>query len=320
MNYETKLIKISNLKINSENPRFETVENQREAITSIIENQKEKLIRLGDDIIEYGLNPADLIIVTPDLNDKNTFIVLEGNRRITTLKILNNPNLVSATSMNGLLNRFKKLSDKFNENPIFNAQCVVFENEIEAMKWIRLKHTGENEGVGTVPWDAQQKARFEEKINGKSSYALQIIEHLKNDVSFDENLKSELAKMPSSNLQRLLTDPNVRKTIGLDIKNGKIVTSYSADEIRKPLTRIVRDLTNPEFTVKQIYYKEDRDKYIETFDNLDIPIKDNTIGEWEIDGKNYKKSISSNRTTSEEAPATKKATNIPLSTNRKISI
>ena len=76
MNYETKLIKISNLKINSENPRFETVENQREAITSIIENQKEKLIRLGDDIIEYGLNPADLIIVTPDLNDKNTLDTL----------------------------------------------------------------------------------------------------------------------------------------------------------------------------------------------------------------------------------------------------
>ncbi|SHG34602.1 hypothetical protein [Flavobacterium defluvii] len=320
MNYETKLIKISNLKINSENPRFETVENQREAITSIIENQKEKLIRLGDDIIEHGLNPADLIIVTPDLNDKNTFIVLEGNRRITTLKILNNPNLVSATTMNGLLNRFKKLSDKFNENPIFNAQCVVFENEMEAMKWIRLKHTGENEGVGTVTWDAQQKARFEEKINGKSSYALQIIEHLKNDVSFDENLKSELAKMPSSNLQRLLTDPNVRKTIGLDIKSGKIVTSYSADEIRKPLTRIVRDLTNPEFTVKQIYYKEDRDKYIETFDNLDIPIKDNSIGEWEIDGKNYKKSISSSSTTIEEAPATKKVTNVPLSTNRKTLI
>lgn len=320
MNYETKLIKISNLKINSENPRFESVDNQREAINSIIENQKDKLIRLGDDIIEYGLNPADLIIVTPDLNDKNTYIVLEGNRRVTTLKILNNPSLVSSSSMNALLNRFKKLSDKFNESPIFNVQCVVYENELEALKWIKLKHTGENEGIGTVAWDAQQKARFEEKVNGKSSLALQVIEHLKNDLGFDENLKSELSKMKSSNLQRLLGDPNVRKAIGLEIKNGKVVTVYSADEIRKPLTKIVRDLTNSDFTVKQIYYKEDRDKYIETFEKLDIPDKKINIGEWEIDGKNYKKATSLDITDNEVIPVEKKAINIPLSTSRKTLI
>lgn len=319
MSYETKFIKVSNLKINSENPRFETVENQREAINSIIENQKDKLIKLGDDIIENGLNPSDLIIVTPDLNDTNSYIVLEGNRRITTLKILNNPNLVSATKMNGLLNRFKKLSDKFNENPIFKAQCVVFENEVDAMKWIKLKHTGENEGVGTVTWDAQQKARFEEKIEGKSSYALQIIEHLKNDVGFDKNLKSELSKMPSSNLQRLLTDPHVRKIIGLDLKNGKIVTSFSSDEIRKPLSKIVRDLTSADFTVKQIYYKEDREKYIETFEKLDIPIKDINMEEWEIDGKNYKKPVTNDNKDIEIIPVEKKY-NVPLSTNRKTLI
>jgi hypothetical protein len=320
VNYETKLIKISNLKINHENPRFESVGNQREAINSIIENQKDKLIRLGTDIIEYGLNPTDLIIITPDLNDKNTYTVLEGNRRITTLKILNNPNLVSSTSMGGLLNRFKKLAEKFTENPIFNVQCVVFENEIEAMKWIKLKHTGENDGVGTVSWDAQQKARFEEKVNGKSSFALLIIEHLKNDVGFDENLKSELSKMRSSNLQRLLTDPNVRKTIGLEIKDGKIVTSFSTDEIRKPLTRIVKDLTSSDFTVKQIYYKEDRDKYIKTFEQFDIPIKDNSIGEWEIDGKNYKKVLSPDKVATEVAGIEKKKINVPLSTNRKTLI
>lgn len=317
MNHETKLIKISNLKINFENPRFENVQNQREAINSMIENQKEKLIRLADDIIENGLNPSDLIIVTPDLSDSNSYIVLEGNRRITTLKILNNPNLVSATSMNGLLNRFKKLSERFNENPFSKVQCVVFENETEAMKWIKLKHTGENDGVGTVTWDAQQKARFEEKIEGKSSLALQIIEYLKKDNGFDENLKSELPKMPSSNLQRLLTDPNVRKVIGLNLKDGKIVTTYTPDEIRKPLTKIIRDLISTDFTVKQIYYKEDREKYIETFDKLDIPSKNDNahIEEWEIENKNFVKntSVENNIVTKVD----KRPYNVPLSINRK---
>lgn len=314
MSHDIKSIRISNLKVNPENPRFESVENQKEAINSIIENQKDKLVNLGNHILENSLNPSDLVIVTPDSNDSNSYVVLEGNRRVTALKILNNPNLVPA-SMNGLLNKFKKLSEKFNENPILKVPCVVFENETDALKWIKLKHTGENEGTGTVTWDAQQKARFEEKIEGKSSYALQIIEHLRNDIGFDENLKTELTNLRSSNLQRLLTDPAVRNIIGIDIKNGKIVTSYSSDEIRKPLTKIVKDLTSEDFTVKQIYYKEDREKYLQGFDKSDFPIKDSDMQEWEIDGKNYKKSV--NNASNTETPIEKKKINVPLSTDRK---
>lgn len=40
MEHETKLISISVLEINTENPRFETVANQREAIAVMIESQK----------------------------------------------------------------------------------------------------------------------------------------------------------------------------------------------------------------------------------------------------------------------------------------
>lgn len=314
MNFEQKLIKISNLKINPENPRFEPVENQREAINSIIENQKDKLFKLGADILENGLNPADIVIVTPDSEDQNSYLVLEGNRRITTLKILNNPTLIS-TSFTSLLNRFKKLSDKFNDNPIHKIPCIVFEKEEEAMKWIKLKHTGENDGVGTVGWDAQQKARYEERVEGKASYALQVIEHLKNDPEFDEELKSKLSRLRSSNLQRLLTDPHVRKAIGISITDGKVTTNFSSDEIRKPLAKIVQDLTREDFTVKEIYYKEDREKYIEAFQPLDFPNGSDDIEAWELNGKNYQKSIHGND--SENTTSDKKQKTLPLSTNRK---
>lgn len=314
MNYEFKNIKISNLKVNPENPRFEPVSNQREAINSIIDNQKDKLLKLGNDIIEHGLNPSDLVIVMPDTEDKSSYAVLEGNRRVTTLKILNNPGLVPPT-LTSLSNRFKKLSDKFNDNPIFKIPCVVFTSEAEAMKWIKLKHTGENDGIGTVSWDAQQKARYEERVEGKASYALQIIEHLKNDEGFDEDLKSRLPQLRSSNLQRLLTDPKVREAIGIEIKDGKITTKFSSDEIRKPLAKIVQDLTSDDFTVKQIYYKDDREKYIEGFQSSDFPKESTDIEEWEINGKNYVKSQLQDSTTNNTSE--KKQKDQPLSINRK---
>ena len=64
MEHETKLISISVLEINTENPRFEAVLNQREAITVMIENQKKKLATLAENIVKNGLNPSDPLIVT----------------------------------------------------------------------------------------------------------------------------------------------------------------------------------------------------------------------------------------------------------------
>lgn len=281
MKHETKPINISMLEINTENPRFEMVGNQREAIGIMVESQKSKLARLAQDIIENGLNPSDLIIVTPHEKHKRKFSVLEGNRRVTALKLLINNDLI-AEKHKSLLNKFKQLSSEFKRNPVKEVSCVIFADVDEANRWIKLKHTGENDGAGTVTWDAQQKARFEERFEGKAAYALQVINFLKKDNDFDAELKAKLSLIPSSSLQRLLSDPDVRDVIGITIDDGRVVSSYSPNEIRKPLTKIISDLARDDFTVKEIYYKDDRLNYLETFKSSELP--DKTIGtpKWEI--------------------------------------
>lgn len=280
MEHEIKSIRISVLEINTENPRFETAANQREAIAVMIENQKKKLATLAEDIVKNGLNPSDPFIVTPEKNGRK-FKVLEGNRRITVLKLLKNNNLIPEEHKS-LLNRFKKLSSDYEKNPIKNVLCVVFPNADEANKWIRLKHTGENDGIGTVTWDAQQKARFEKKVKGKTTYALQVIDFLKKDDGFDTELRSNLSQIPSSSLQRLLSDPDARETIGLTVKNGLVNSDYLPSEIRKPLTKIIADLAGDDFTVKEIYYKNDRLNYLKTFKNSELPDKSATTSKWKI--------------------------------------
>ena len=131
------------LEINTENPRFEMVGNQREAIGVMIESQKNKLARLAQDIIENGLNPSDLVIVTPHEKHKMKFSVLEGNRRVTALKLLNNNDLIPEKHKS-LLNKFKMLSSEYKRNPIKDVSCVVFADIDEANRWI-IERAGEEE-------------------------------------------------------------------------------------------------------------------------------------------------------------------------------
>jgi hypothetical protein len=86
---------------------------------------------------------------------------LRGNRRLCALKALEAPDqfsgAVSATTLTGL----RKFSAQYlEEGPIETVRCVTFRDRREAQHWLALRHTGENEGAGIVPWDAEATSRF----------------------------------------------------------------------------------------------------------------------------------------------------------------
>lgn len=60
---KNQTLSINSLLIDTKNPRFEIVSNQREAIQTMIEDQKEKLSNLATDTVSEGLNPGDPIYV-----------------------------------------------------------------------------------------------------------------------------------------------------------------------------------------------------------------------------------------------------------------
>lgn len=310
MNHSIKHIDLRNLLINTENYRFEMVGNQREAIQVMIENLEDKLYKLAQHIVKHGLNPSDRIIVSPESTDKKLFNVLEGNRRIIVLKLLDNPNLIDSR-FSSFANKIKKLSDEYKKNPINNIECVVFDDPDDANEWIRLKHSGQSEGAGTVEWDAQQIGRFDEKVEGKSPIAIQALDFLKNSKCVDSNLKNQLNKVPSSSLARLLGDPDVRDFVGLSLQNGILQSEVELEEVVKGLSQMVVDLLDPKFKVSKIYNKTDRLDYLRKFKKVSIPDKKKKQGSpWELTSPN------SNKTGTVNAKK-KKA---PISTDRKTII
>ena len=59
-----------------------------------------------------------------------------------------NPKLIDSKKHASLKNRFFKLHERFMETPIRKIMCYIYDDVEEADKWVRLEHTGEQNGVG----------------------------------------------------------------------------------------------------------------------------------------------------------------------------
>jgi len=174
-----KFILLSDILVNPKNPRFDPVSNQTQSIQLMIAEKEPEIKKLGQDIIEKGINPSKNLIMIQK-NDK--FLTLEGNRRIVALKLLNNPKLSNNEEIRKF---FSRLKDEHIVDIPSKVFCVVVENEDDARHWILLEHTGKNQGLGVDPWNREQQHRFGENTtkaikifdfaNNQAFYYIKII-------------------------------------------------------------------------------------------------------------------------------------------------
>jgi predicted RNA-binding protein len=159
--YVIKPIKIDNLQFDENNARIPTQKSQLGALTSLLKEQslsggKNKIINLVEDISQHGIGPHENFIVEESSHDKDKYIVLEGNRRLAALKLLNDPQLCKVLSLN-TVERHRKSYTKID-----TVICVVLDRA-SAKTWIQRKHAGEMDGRGTVSWTRIQRLRSGER-------------------------------------------------------------------------------------------------------------------------------------------------------------
>ncbi|RIK29009.1 MAG: hypothetical protein DCC56_14190 [Anaerolineae bacterium] len=265
---EITRIPVSNLLFDINNPRLHDIQaNQTETIRAIASQQKGKLLELAKDIVEYGTDPSNVPIVRPVERGSEYYIVPEGNRRIAAIKILENTDLIIGAVDAKLHRAFVELSKDFQKEPIKIVTCVILDEEEDINHWIQLRHTGENKGAGVVKWGSAETARFKQRSGSKEIH-IQVLEFLESRGDIKSN---ERRKVPITSLQRLLTSPYVRTKLGIDLRDGEIVTRYSDNQVAKGLKRVVRDLATGAVPVKKIYTKEDKIQYIDNITSEDLP-------------------------------------------------
>jgi hypothetical protein len=249
-------ISVSDLLIDVENPRLPQPNvGQREAQRELARDQQRKLLVLAEDIVEYGLNLADLPIVMPF--DERRYVVLEGNRRFVALKALENPDLMVGALTPALVNGLRKLGAEYQQNPIGAINCLVVKDREEARHMIELRHTGEREGAGVVRWGAEESSRFKARA-GDLELHIQVLDFLE-----DQNLLTpeRRREVPTASLKRLLSTPEVREKLGIDVRNKNLVLLANNKQVGKALMYVINDLISGGTKTKKIYLKDDRVKY-----------------------------------------------------------
>jgi len=270
-------IEVSQLLLDPENPRLSAVQtNSCDAIRAMTELQGERVIALAEHLLEHGTNPASLMIVMPSKTDKSLFYVLDGNRRLTALKLLESPLLAEGILTKKNFQTLKRLSDKFEKTPITRVNCVVFEHRNQADTWIELIHRGLNRGAGILAWDGQVGARYDERKRGHKDIGLQLLDFIKDQeiLSEDAQRKIESGKFPITTFNRLLSTPYVREKIGIEKQKENIIFLFPECEVIKGLGRVVEDLATRQKTVSDLKRQKDRIDYINSIDSDDLPKQD----------------------------------------------
>ena len=259
----TATVRIADLRIDQENPRLDEQTNQRDAIRAIAADQKGKLVALARDIVaQKGLNPLDRLLVMQAPN--GTYTVLEGNRRVAALKVLDDPSIVDGAIGEGYLNHLKKLSAEYRQDPVIAVDVAIAPDRKAATHWLRLRHTGQNKGAGVVPWNGNATANFRSRFEVPPAH-VRVYDFLVNSPSVSAATKARLSKLGITNLERLINDPYVRGRIGLDIERGTrfVRTKHTDEEIASVLETVVYDFTVGGKSVSDIKQKGQRKSYID---------------------------------------------------------
>ena len=91
-------LSIDELLLDLENPRLGSTSYQSEALASIVKLNPGHFQNLMASIRDESLDPGDSLYVIRS-DDGQDFVVLEGNRRLSALKVLSNPDVLAGTDL-----------------------------------------------------------------------------------------------------------------------------------------------------------------------------------------------------------------------------
>lgn len=224
--FTRKSVSVEQLDLDVSNPRFKPETNQTEAMRNLlsVENDGEKVFELASDICRVGgLDPAESLYVM-ESEAPGRYIVLDGNRRLTALRLLSQPTTLDREELEvnpTIRNRFKKLHSEFSGKWPQKVDVVISPDRESARHFIHLRHTGENAGAGRSAWSALQVARFDntgtwqclEKMRAKGKLNLEVTNRI------------DSSAFEITNFERIVLKREFQTKFGFNITSTSVVFS-----------------------------------------------------------------------------------------------
>jgi len=247
--YEFKNIDIAQLKIDEHNPRIpKSVRESNPTEQQLIEYMllDASLIELMLAIGQNGYFPGEQLLVVLDADSK--YRVIEGNRRLSAVKLLNNPELATVQK-----SKVSQVIKETTERPA-EIPCLIFDNALEIHKYLGFKHI-----TGIKEWRSLEKARYlyglkeslfadknilqsardiAKMIGSRMDYVRRVLVGYEvykviEDENFYKIRNLDDTSFYFNHIMDSLSYPNIRNFIGVDFDTNQPVQNLSSENLEK---------------------------------------------------------------------------------------
>lgn len=247
---------LSSLVVNQANDRHGELENETAAIAWLFNHREGHMKQLAKDLAESGqLYETPLVF-----EDDGKFVVYDGNRRVTCLKLIDNPRRAPNAELQKYFSKLKKIAPP---NLTEKIDCQVESDRDRIDEILYRRHTGSQAGIGQSAWDDRMKNTFVQRT-GKGdggSVADEIEKAL-----IEAGKWSGKGKIPRSNMNRLLSAEVFRSRAGISFRGGIFSFTHEVEKSLSALSRIASDLSNKIVVLSDVWDVDGKNKYLDRLD------------------------------------------------------
>lgn len=246
-------IAIKNLIVNPANDRHGETASESDAINWLLEKHEEHMKALAKDIAAEGrLYEYPLV---SKFNGK--YLVFDGNRRITCLKLMKEPQLSPDDKWRRFFTNIVSGALKSLPNEV---ECHVEGDSDVIDEILYRRHTGIQNGVGQTGWNDRAKANFINRTGKKkrNSIAAEIEKLLKKEGALQPD-----QFLPLANLDRLLSNQKLQQRLGLILDESGIILTHEKTIVLKALKRVAWDMINHDITLVDLWKNTTKERYLD---------------------------------------------------------
>ncbi|MED1528736.1 ParB N-terminal domain-containing protein [Bacillus pumilus] len=264
---QLKEMYITDLTLSMTNPRFpREVKSEAEAILTFFQLKKVgpgKIMSLIEDIVETGIVLENFIVLKKD----GEFIVHDGNRRLTALKLLNNnTSEIIKNDYPKVYENLKIMKENFDVKKLkLNVQ--VYTDSKSMANHVAKLHSGEQNGKGQINWDSNEKDTFNSQhLNQPLGLGNLIYKKLEKTAEKRE-LYNKLQKGSfATTLNRIFGYSNIRKRI-FQLDRGLKVDLTDSVHFNK-ICEMIEFFISKNATVADVYTAEMASNFFEEIEPI----------------------------------------------------
>lgn len=259
--FPLETVPIEELDLDLRNSRFpRDAQSQDDALELMLTTAGQDCLQLLRDITRSGeMNSSDVPIVA---RKGKRFVVMEGNRRLTCLRIWDDVTVMA--EVNDVDDDYQSKAQRLVSDSDYAApaelRVAIAPSEEAADHWIERKHSGGAGGTGTVEWGAAMKDRRKARNNpAAASRAMAFIELVSAEFDADHKLLTDLETVRTKRytmIQRFVDRGVVRERLGLEFDAGRMTFAYGPDATQAIVQAVLHDFAQPKATSGKTWARE----------------------------------------------------------------